>query len=174
MAAMKMLLADVPNAIEQVCFRIRQGIFQTFDHKILQVIEPETIDLNFEVIIRKDDLVRVETSERGPSTSTTETGEQVSNSVRSGGGSETDSTETSTTTDESTTTGGEISLGADVEIGGESSLGVDIELGTDNSVDITNDSGTSHTDMAHTSLDTGTDVQTIEYETDTGGPTPTP
>lgn len=169
MAAMKMLLADVPSAIELICWRIRQGLRQTFDDQILQVIEPETIDLSFEVIIRKDDLERVETSERGPTTSTTETGDQVSSSVRSGGGSTTESTETSTTTDASETTGGEISLGADEETGGEISLGADAETAGDHSIESTGDAGSSHTDMASTSLDTGTDIQTIEYQTDTGG-----
>lgn len=158
MPAVKMRLEDVPAAIEQVLWRCRQGLRLARDHQILQVLEPETIDLNFEVMVRKDDLERVETSERGPSTTTSVTGDSTSTSVRVGGGSTTDSTETSTTDDSSTTDGDEHSSEA-----GE-------DFGTDMATDSSIDGGTSETFGGHSSLDSGLNVETISYETDSGGP----
>lgn len=154
MAAMKVNLADVPAAIEQVLWRVRQGIRKTLDDKILQTQMPETIDFNFEVMIRKDDLTRVETSEHGPTTSTTVTGAQTSTSTRSGGGSTTDSTETSTTDDSSTTEG--------IENSGDTGTEHGVDVGEELSID----TGQSSSSTGHTSVDTGGEIETYAYETD--------
>ena len=153
---MKVNLEDIPSAIENVLWRCRQGLRNTRDHQFLQVLEPQTIDLDFEVIIRKDELSRIETSERDPTTTTAVTGEQVSTSVRTGGGTTTDSTETSDTDDTSLTTSSESSSDA----GGES--------GNDFGGDFGTEQGTSATDSTHSTRDLGGEVEDYLYVDDIG------
>lgn len=155
---MKILAEDIPSAIETILWRVRQGIRNARDHNIVQVLLPDTIDFNFEVMIRKDDLQRVETSERDPTTTTAVTGAQTSTSVRTGGGTTTDSTEESTTVDASETTGG--------DGGSDTTEEVSNEVGQDSATD----TGRSITEGGHSSLDQGGEVETYAYV----GEPPTP
>lgn len=156
---MKVLAADLPDFIETVCWRIRQGVRQVRENNIIQALMPDTIDFSCEVMIRKDDLERIETSQRDPTTTTAVTGEQTSTSNRTGGGSVTDSTESSTTDDTSITAG--------LDGGGDTTTETSTEDGTDISIDggedTSSEEGTSTMQGGHSSLDTGGEIEFYTY-----------
>lgn len=107
----KIYEADLPAAIEHIIWRTRQGLRKTFDDQVAQVQMPKEIEFEYTVIIRKDDLQRLELTSRDATITTRTTGTTVETEIRDAAVSVTDETEAMQFTraggEGSGTTGGE-------------------------------------------------------------------
>lgn len=150
----KLYSTDLPAAIEELIFRIRQGLRNTRDANVAIVQMPKTIHVEGEIIIRKDDLTRLELSSRDGTTTTTTAGTSSETKTESAAISVTDSTET--------TSGGEAGTDSGTDSGGASGS----QGGTEGSTESGTDSGGSSGGQAGGSSDGGGESESYTYESD--------
>ncbi len=93
MADGKLYANDVPAALEQIIWNVRKGLRKTFDDQIALLHMPKSIDFQFTVILRKDDLQRQELTSRDGITTTATSGTTIETQQRTGAVSVTDEQE---------------------------------------------------------------------------------
>ena len=127
----KLLLSDVAPILEATLVQIRQGFRKIRDDNVAIVQIPDKVDFNFTVIIRKDDLQRLEITSRDATTTTTTTGTSTETEQKSAATSITDETEQMVYTrvggEIGGETGGETGGASGTQSGGSQDIGEEVE-----------------------------------------------
>lgn len=141
----KLLLADIPDAMEQAAIKVKEGIKRMRTH--LTCDFPQAINFGAEIIVGKDQLARISSNAKPEQTTVSQDGGDVSVSEQSGGSNSSETTNASVSADSASSQDTSEESGTSTSTGNQTDTSVQVDgsttTDTGTQTETGNDSGTT-------------------------------